>query len=168
MYSANDDAFNAANVISVNNTYKGSISEGGDADYFKFVLNETCKSLPPGTYHFLVEKSSDNTGNYSFTLTATPSTKVDKMNSPSLTSSKKSFRASWSKQDEADGYQIRYSTKKNMKKAKIKKVGAAKEKVKIKKLKKRKTYYVQIRAFKTINGKNYYGKWSKKAKIRTR
>lgn len=60
----------------------------------------------------------------------------------------------------ADGYEIRYSLKKNMKSAKkvtIKK--AATLKATIKGLKK-KTYYVQARAYKTVDGKKYYSGWS--------
>ena len=67
----------------------------------------------------------------------------------------------------ANGYEVRYSLKKNMKSAKkvtIKK--AATLKTTIKKLKKKKTYYVQARAYKTVDGKKYYSNWSNKKKIK--
>ncbi len=32
------------------------------------------------------------------------------------------------------------------------------------KLKKKKTYYVKVRAYKVVNGKKVYGKWSQTAK----
>ena len=31
----------------------------------------------------------------------------------------------------------------------------------VKKLSRRKTYYVKVRSYKTISGKRYYGSWSK-------
>lgn len=66
----------------------------------------------------------------------------------------------------ADGYEIRYSLKKNMKSAKtvkIKKAGTLS--ATIKGLKK-KTYYVQARAYKTESGKKYYSGWSSAKKVK--
>ncbi len=68
---------------------------------------------------------------------------------------------------DANGYEVRYSLKKNMKSAKkvtIKK--ATTLKTTIKKLKKKKTYYIQARAYKTVEGKKYYSNWSNKKKIK--
>lgn len=61
----------------------------------------------------------------------------------------------------ANGYQIKYSNKKNMKKAKTK--TTTKTKYTIKKLKSRKFVYVQVRAY-TLDslGNKVYGKYSKK------
>lgn len=65
----------------------------------------------------------------------------------------------------ADGYEIRYSLKKNMKSAKKATIKKAKTlKVTLKKLKK-KTYYVQARAYKTVGGKKYYSGWSSKKSV---
>ena len=51
-----------------------------------------------------------------------------------------------------------------MKKAKLK--NTKKNKIALKKLKSNKKYYVRVRAYKNINGKKHFGKWSKKtAKI---
>ena len=70
------------------------------------------------------------------------------------------------KVSEASGYQIRYALKKNMKSAKtLKFKGTSKSKFTIKKLKK-KTYYVQIRAYKTSGSKTLYSKWSGKKKVK--
>ena len=38
----------------------------------------------------------------------------------------------------------------------------------IKKLKKKKTYYVRVRAYKVVGGRNIYGKWSAVKKIKIR
>lgn len=66
-------------------------------------------------------------------------------------------------------YQIKISKKKSFKKKNIlvtKKVKKVKLTIKSKKLKNRKKLYVRARAIKVINGKTYYGKWSKKKKVK--
>ncbi len=61
----------------------------------------------------------------------------------------------------ASGYQIRYSLKKNMSSAK--KVTVSENTCTINKLKKGKTYYVQVRMYQqeSVTGKTTYGTWSK-------
>ena len=70
----------------------------------------------------------------------------------------------------ADGYEVRYSTNKKFKKKLTSKktAKATAKKVKIKKLKSGKTYYVKMRAYKIINGKMKYGKWSKAVKAKAK
>lgn len=66
----------------------------------------------------------------------------------------------------ADGYVIRYSLKKSMtsaEKATIK--DQAKLSRTISGLKAGKVYYVQVRAYKIVDGKKYYSKWSGKKKV---
>ena len=93
---------------------------------------------------------------------------IAKLGSPALTKlkkGKKSFTAQWSKANGVDGYQIQYSLKKNFKKATTK--YSKGNKLTIKKLKSKKTYYVRVRAYKKINGKNVYSAWStKKVKVK--
>ena len=74
--------------------------------------------------------------------------------------------ANWKKTSEADGYQIQYAPNKKFKKAKSKTVKSTS--VTLKKLKKKTTYFVRVRAYKTADGKKVYGKWSsvKKVKIK--
>ena len=38
----------------------------------------------------------------------------------------------------------------------------------IKKLKNKKTYYVRIRTYKTVSGKNFYSDWSAAKKVKTK
>lgn len=71
----------------------------------------------------------------------------------------------WKKQNQINGYQIRYSLKKGMKKASVKNVSPKKVSFVIKKLKAKKTYYIQIRSYKKVNKKAIYGLWSTKSKI---
>lgn len=79
---------------------------------------------------------------------------------------KKKVKLSWKKISSVNGYEIRYATSKKMKKAKVKIVKKNSAKYTIKKLKKKKKYYVQVRAYKVYKGITYYGKWSKKKKIK--
>lgn len=62
-------------------------------------------------------------------------------------------------------YQIRYSTRKNFKKG-TKTKTTKKTTYKLKKLKSTKAYYVKFRAYKYINKKKTYTKWSKVKKIK--
>lgn len=76
-------------------------------------------------------------------------------------------KVSWKKAAKVSGYQIRYSTKSSMESSKIAKAaGAKKNSVTLKKLKKRKKYYVQVRAYQRVSGKTYYGNWSKKKSVK--
>ena len=74
--------------------------------------------------------------------------------------------AKWKTVKNADGYQIQYAPNKKFKKAKRKTIKSTS--VTIKKLKKKKTYFVRVRAYKLADGKKVYGKWSsvKKVKIK--
>ena len=81
-------------------------------------------------------------------------------------SGKCKVKATWKKLTNISGYQIQYAPNKKFKKAKSKTVKSTS--VTIKKLKKKKTYFVRVRAYKLVDGKKVYGKWSavKKVKIK--
>ena len=88
---------------------------------------------------------------------------------------KKGFTARWAKQTAGmsakriTGYQIRYSLKKNMAGAKLRTVkGCAKGSVTVKKLKAKKTYYIQVRTYMKTGGKTYYSPWSAKKSVKTK
>ena len=68
----------------------------------------------------------------------------------------------------AQGYQIKYSLKKNMKKAKTVNLKANKKSLKIKRLKSKKKYFVRARAYATVNGKKVYSKWSKTMSVKVK
>ena len=93
-----------------------------------------------------------------------------------LTPLKKGIKVEWKKQSlkmsakRITGYQIRLATNKTFTKNKktIKVKGYKITSKKVTKLKANKTYYVKIRTYKTIKGKNFYGKWSKAEKVRTK
>ena len=83
--------------------------------------------------------------------------------------------------DQVTGYQISYSYKKNfkgqkvktLKKFKYKKIKVKRKKYtivsyKVKGLKRKKTVYVRVRAYKQVGKTKVYGKWSSVKKVRTR
>lgn len=90
--------------------------------------------------------------------------KVKKAVSPAA----RTMRVTWKKVSGANGYEVSYSLKKNMKKAKTKTVSAKKPSALIKKLKKGKKYYVKVRAFKKVGDVKHYGKFSKTMKVRVK
>jgi hypothetical protein len=87
-----------------------------------------------------------------------------------LTKASKAFTVKWKKQTtQTTGYQIRYSKKKDM--SSVKTVTISKNKTvskKVTKLKKKTTYYVQVRTYKKVGSKNYYSAWSKTKSVKTK
>ena len=82
-------------------------------------------------------------------------------------SGKKKATVTWKRVANCSGYEIRYSLKSSMKNAKTIKVAIKNSQKKIiTKLKSKKTYWFQIRSFRTFGGKRYYSKWSSKKKIK--
>ena len=77
----------------------------------------------------------------------------------------KKISLKWKKVKGAKGYQIRYSKNTKFKNAKIITTKNNKTKYTIKKLQK-KTYYIQVRAYKVVNNKRYVGKWSDKKVVK--
>ena len=117
------------------------------------------------------QTSSSGTGNAG-KKHSTPS-KTVKVKAPSkvkLTSAKngkgKKLTVKWKKVTGAKGYQLQYALNKKFKKKKN--IQTKKTKYTIKKLKKKKTYYIRVRAYKMNGKKKVYGKWStvKKVKIK--
>ncbi len=83
---------------------------------------------------------------------------------------KKGFKVRWKKKTtQVTGYQIQYSRKKNFASAKTVTVkGAKKTSTSVRKLAKKKYYYVRIRTYKSVNGKKICSSWSKVKKVKTK
>ena len=127
-------------------------------DLSKLIVNEKTKSLGiDGVW------SENNT---SFPLTYINLEKLikkpERVTKVNTNSTKKNqLKVTWKKIKDVK-YQVQYSLKKNMKKAKTKK-NMTKNTVTLKKLKSGKKYYVRVRAYRKVGSKTYLGKWSKKA-----
>ena len=91
-----------------------------------------------------------------------------KLNSAKSTSKKK-IKASWSKVGGASGYQVMWSTYKNFSKNyKTKSVKVKYSSKTVTAAQSKKTYYVRVRAYKTVNGKKVYSPWSNTKKVKTK
>lgn len=109
-------------------------------------------------------------GNYSGTVTRTFKINPKGTSISKLTATSKGFKAAWKKQaTQTTGYQIRYSTSSSMANAVTKTISKNNTVSKtVSKLKAKKKYYVQIRTYKTVNGKKYYSSWSAKKYVTTK
>ena len=73
----------------------------------------------------------------------------------------------WKKKQRIGGYEIQYGTQKTFKQAKTKKIsGKGKTGIILKKLKRKRTYYVRMRSWKKVRGRCVYGAWSKLRKVK--
>lgn len=75
-------------------------------------------------------------------------------------------KVTWKKLSSVDGYTIAYSANKNFSSAKTKTAGSLTKTATISKLKKGKTYYFRVRAYKNVNGSTFYGSWSNTKKVK--
>ncbi len=99
------------------------------------------------------------------------SKKPKKTSISKIKAQKKGFKVTWKKVSNAKGYQVKYSTskkftKKTSKTATVKKATTTSKTVKD--LKKKKTYYVKVRSYKTVNGEKVYSDWSNVKKVKTK
>ena len=120
-----------------------------------------------GTAKVTVSFKNIYTGSLTKTFKINPKgTKLTK-----VSGSKKGFTAKWNKQaTQTTGYQIQYATDKSFKKN-VKTVTVSSNKTtskKVSKLKAKKTYYVKIRTYKTVNGTRYYSGWSAAKQVKTK
>ncbi|MCR5586124.1 MAG: hypothetical protein K6F77_01150 [Lachnospiraceae bacterium] len=143
----NDDDNNSEKSVAVNNVG---------------VLKYT---LDPGTYY--VKFQGYGSGKFTFRVSqlgtvaeTDDSNKLGKVTIKSVKNNKKgSVLIKWYDVDGADGYDIQYSLKKSFSGKKTKK--SSYSMVNIKKLKKKKTYYIRVRAFVITDEGKVYGSWSK-------
>ena len=114
--------------------------------------------------------SGVNSGNNSNAIQSSPKIKTIELSQVPLTTVRnvkgRRIYLKWKKVAGAKGYQLQYATSKKFKAKKTK--STTKTKYTVKKLKKKKTYYMRVRAYTLSNGKKVYGKWSaiKKVKVR--
>lgn len=82
---------------------------------------------------------------------------------------KKRIKISWKKDSTATGYQIYISQKKNFKSKTIQRFYKKnKLTATVDFLKRNKTYYVKVRAYKTVGKTKYYGSWSKVKRVKVK
>ncbi|MDO4854150.1 MAG: InlB B-repeat-containing protein [Coriobacteriia bacterium] len=142
------------------------------------------KTLKAGTDYDLSYQNSNQVGtatavivgrgSYSGTLGAAYQIVPAKVKSVSVKKAGKGkAKVKWAKhKDQTSGFELRYATSKaKLKAGKVKTVrvkGASKKTAKLKKLKRGKKVYVQVRAYKVVNGKIYRSSWSNIAKVKVK
>ena len=109
-------------------------------------------------------------GNYSGTKTLSFKIVPTATTVSKLSGEKKSFTVSVTKKTtQITGYQIQYATSKSFTSAKTKLISSYKTtKITFNNLSAKKTYYVRVRTYKTVNGKKYYSSWSNYKSIKTK
>ena len=89
-----------------------------------------------------------------------------------VTARKKSLKLSWKKVKNGtppvNGYEVQICRKKNFRGKSLKIIRTSGLRYTVKKLKRRTTYYVRVRARQIIGGKTCYSAWSKRKKVRTK
>lgn len=100
--------------------------------------------------------------------TTTAALSPDATSITKLKKGKKCFNVKWKKKAYT-GYQVQYSLNSTMESAKTVTITKAKTvSKKVKKLKKKKTYYVRVRTYKTVSGTKYYSYWSAVKSVKTK
>ena len=171
----------AFKLSTTNYTYNGKVQtpsisatdvKGNAVQPSNYAVSYSSGRKSVGTYKVTVKFNGDlygGSGSAYFNINpkGTSISKVSK--------AKKAFTVKWKRQSakmatsRITGYQIRYSTSSKMTGAKSKTVKGYKyTSKKITKLKAKKKYYVQIRTYKTVSGKNYYSSWSRVKSVTTR
>ncbi|MDO4176475.1 MAG: S8 family serine peptidase, partial [Bacillota bacterium] len=137
-----------------------------DVDYSQ---EGTLSAKLPGSYSITV--TPGDSWNYE-TITRSFTINVKPAGISKLSRLKKGFKVKASKQASkyVSGYQVRYSRNSDMSGASTKTIGTKyyRNTKSVKKLKKKTTYYVQVRTYKTIGGKKYYSAWSSTKSVKTK
>ena len=92
--------------------------------------------------------------------------KAGKISSFKVKAGKKKATFTWKKNTTFAGYQLKYKVGKKTKTVNIKSAKTVKKV--IKKLKKKQKVSGQIRGYKKISGKTYYGKWAKSKTVKVK
>lgn len=76
------------------------------------------------------------------------------------------IKVTWKKVSKASKYQVQAAVNKKFSKGKLTRTAASKKSsITISKLTQGRKYYVRVRAYRTVKGKKYYGKWSKRKTV---
>lgn len=136
------------------------------------------KTLTKGTDYDVAYTNNKYTGKATVTITgkgAYTGTKTASFNIAPQKASLKSVKSTSAKKakvvvkkapGKVTGYQIKYATNSKFKNAKTK--YTKKTTYTLSSLKSKKTYYVKVRAYKTVSGKNIYGAYSKTIKVKVK
>lgn len=120
-------------------------------------------AVSTGTYYVEIYGGSKE---YQLCIDYKPTVTQTQINN--IKSKRKALTISWTGCSGISGFQLQYSSKKSMKGGKTLTLSSNSRSKKIKGLKRRKKYYIRIRAYKVISGKIYYSNWSAKKSKKTK
>ncbi len=148
-------------IVTAKDTHGNTLTEGKD---YTVTYSKGRKKV--GKYKVTVKFKGKYSGSKKLTFSIIP--KAPTLSK--LKSGSKKITVKWKKQTtETTGYQLQYSTSSKMKKAKTVTVNKNTSTTKtVKDLKKGKNYYVRIRTYKTVSGKNIYSSWSQVKKVKVK
>ena len=141
-------------------------SKGNTISSKNYTLTKAMGRKNVGKYSYKITFKNQYKGTKTLYFTINPKSTSVK----SLTKAKKAFTVKWSKvSSQATGYEIMYATNSKFTKGKktVKVTSYKTTSKKITKLSAKKTYYVKIRTYKTVDGKKYYSDWSKTKSVKT-
>ena len=148
--------------------YVSSISGTGTIDYNGHTLYVNGTAYTSGTPGGSIKNATVDENTNASSDSADSEVSVAKVKSVKVTRNKnnKKITVKYASVSTADGYQIAYSTSKKFTSKTTKKAKSTKTKKVISSLKKNKTYYVKVRAYKLVDGKKVYGSWSTIKKVK--
>lgn len=168
-------SWNKLNGVSGYRIYRSTKKSSG-YKYLKQLSSKTTsytnKKLSSGkTYYYKVRAYSNVFGDRYYGAYSTPLKSGTRPGKPKVTVKKsgRRLKIKYKKISGASGYRIYIRTGKKGKYKRVKQYTSGKKvSYTSKKLKRKKTYYVKVRAYKTINGKKYFGSYSKAKKVKIR
>ncbi len=165
-FSSDTNTDNSSSGTQSGSSTDSTVSTGGSSTDSS---SDTTTTTDTTTNSATANAVTTTTTTASSTSTATASVSTPKKTSVKKATSpkKKQIKVTWKKKANVTGYQVQYATNKKFTKNKktVTVKGAGKTSKTIKKLKSKKTYYVRVRTYKTVNGKKVYSKWSAVKKV---
>ena len=147
------------------------VTVDGKAKKLKKGAESLFLTLKTGTYRIEAWDKAGNVTKKEVSIGGGSSTKPSKTSLISAKSKKKNrIIVTWKKSKHADGYQLQYAVRKDFGKGKktiLIKNGKT-VKYEIKKLKSKKSYYIRIRSYQTVNKTKKYSAWSARKVVKVK
>ena len=140
-----------------------TISSGSQTSY----TDTTVKSKNGTTYYYFIVASNDQA-----ISDASTTKKIVRVTNPTMSTAKnvtgRKIYAKWTKNTKASGYQVQYSRSKSFSSGNrtYTRTGSSAVSTTMSGLSKGKTYYVRVRAYRTVGGIKYYSAWSSAKSIK--
>jgi len=164
--------------VRINNEYITQKYAGGSGNVKLSYINDGVAKLEDNNVKIADDNAAElkMTHNSTFVLSKSNAPQIKGVTIKKPKKAKKAITVKWKKQTgksfnkHIDGYQIQYSKSNNFATGnKIKSIkGYKKASCKIKKLVKKKKYYVRVRSYLKYKGHTYYSNWSKTMSVKTR